>query len=97
MERENYFWCREKGEQLSIQYEKALSLLSSYFNNNKSYKKALFYLDKTIEQNIFNDDAHNMIMSIYKQIEDKEAYLKYSNWINKIYNEELGIDFKEII
>lgn len=93
-EKENYIWSREKQEEISMKYEKLLFKLAEYHEYKENYKETIKYLQKLTYLNIFNDEAHKMMLNIHKQNGGNQEYNKYLSWISDIYEQELGIPFE---
>lgn len=88
-------WALELNERIRRDYIQGIKKIARYYIENKSYIKAYDYLNKIVNINSFDEEAHELIMEVYFHLGDRIGLMSYYNKLNEILDEELHIPIKE--
>jgi two-component system, LytTR family, response regulator len=96
LEEEDYPWLYEMRETFELKYEDFMLKLADYYIFSGEMKKAEAVLQKFIGINPLSDEAHNRLLEIYIEQDNKEKFLKqYKKYVIMMKEEFLTFPDKK--
>lgn len=94
-EDKDYTWAVDLRENINRYYIQGVKSVAKYYIDAKEYNKAYNCLNKGIKINPFDEDSHELIMSVYCYLGDRVGLIAHYNRMAALFKEELYIPIKE--
>lgn len=88
----DYPWCGGERAQMASLYAEYLKKLSRWYMEQREDEKALSLLNQLVEQEPYDEEAHEWILRLYIKMGDKAAFFRHYHFLEEGMERELGAD-----
>ncbi|MGB3339862.1 MAG: tetratricopeptide repeat protein [bacterium] len=82
-------WVEDRRRYYQNLYEDCLLMMADYYTENKRYKDAIIFYKKLILANIFNEEYHRKIMTVYNKVGRYKEIIRDFEQLKKALKKEL--------
>jgi two-component SAPR family response regulator len=93
-EGKDYTWIIDSKETFNNYHVSVVKKVINYYMHNEEYIKAEFHIKKLLKINPFDEQLHELIMSIYFYSGDNQKLITYYNEVCNLFEKELGLKFE---
>ncbi|MDU4696559.1 MAG: response regulator [Paenibacillus sp.] len=86
----DYPWCEEERERMARLFAGASKRLAKGYLETKQYPLAAEVLLSLVSYDPLDEEAHEMLLRIYQELQDRPSFLAHYEKVIKIFREELG-------
>ncbi|MEC2343100.1 response regulator [Paenibacillus barengoltzii] len=93
----DYPWCEEERERMFRYFATASKRVAKWYQERMQYPQASEVLHALILHDPIDEEAHEMLLRMYLNLQDKHSFLAHYEKVKKTYSEELGTFPPEIL